>query len=83
MGVNEFKRFICCVCDLLVDWYPQHVGIEQNGTTVTVTFNLAPQNLGIRSYFSVCYTEGTQKYTDITPVSLLQHSLLLFFVFIL
>lgn len=49
------------------DWYPQHVGIEQNGTTVTVTFNLAPQNLGIRSYFSVCYTEGTQKYTDITP----------------
>lgn len=59
-GINKCKR----------DWYPQHVNIEQNGTTVAVTFNLAPQNLGIRNYFSVCYTDGIKKQTnkvDITP----------------
>lgn len=59
---------------VIVDWYPQHVNTEQNGTTVAVTFNLAPQNLGIRSYFSVCYTDGVKRQTskvDITPVRLL------------
>lgn len=59
-SINNCKR----------DWYPQHVNTEQNGTTVAVTFNLAPQNLGIRSYFSVCYTDGRRKPTkkvDITP----------------
>lgn len=59
-GIDQCKR----------DWYPQHVNTKQNGTTVAVTFNLAPQSLGIRSYFSVCYTEGIRKQTnrmDITP----------------
>lgn len=57
-GINKCKR----------DWYPEHVDTEQNGTTVAVTFNLAPQVLGISSYFSICYTNGVmQKYTDIIP----------------
>lgn len=58
-GINNCKK----------DWYPQQVNAEQNGTTVAVTFNLAPQSLGIRSYFSICYTDGIKKQTkmDITP----------------
>lgn len=59
-GIDHCKR----------DWYPQHISTKQNGTTVAVTFNLAPQNLSIQSYFSVCYAEITKKQTnkmDITP----------------
>lgn len=59
-GINNCKR----------DWYPQHVNSEQNGTTVAVTFNLAPQNLGIRSYFLICSIDGIKKQInkmDITP----------------
>lgn len=52
------------------DWYPKHIKVEQKGTAVTVTFNLAPPNLGIRSYFSLCYANGKKQYTDITPNSL-------------
>uniref|UniRef100_UPI0037E8117D interleukin-17 receptor D n=1 Tax=Semicossyphus pulcher TaxID=241346 RepID=UPI0037E8117D len=51
------------------DWYPKHIKVEQEGTAVTVTFNLAPPNLGIRSYFSLCYANGMKKYTDIAPNS--------------
>ncbi|XP_034552657.1 interleukin-17 receptor D [Notolabrus celidotus] len=51
------------------DWYPKHIKVEQEGTEVNVTFNLAPPNLGIRSYFSLCYANGMKKYTDITPSS--------------
>ncbi|XP_029292159.1 interleukin-17 receptor D [Cottoperca gobio] len=51
------------------DWYPIYIEVQQEGTAITVTFNLAPQNLGIRSYFSLCYTNGLRKYTDITPNS--------------
>ncbi|KAK2851031.1 hypothetical protein Q5P01_007307 [Channa striata] len=51
------------------DWYPKDVTVKQEGTTVTVTFNLAPPALGIRSYFSQCYAKGTKKYTDIKPTS--------------
>ncbi|XP_020491037.2 interleukin-17 receptor D [Labrus bergylta] len=51
------------------DWYPQHIQVEQEGSAITVTFNLAPPNLGIRSYFSLCYANGKKKYTDITPNS--------------
>ncbi|XP_023126211.2 interleukin-17 receptor D [Amphiprion ocellaris] len=51
------------------DWYPKHIEVQQEGTAVTVTFNLAPPNLGIRSYFSLCYANGMKKYTDITPNS--------------
>ncbi|XP_005944867.1 interleukin-17 receptor D isoform X1 [Haplochromis burtoni] len=49
------------------DWYPKHIEVQQEGTAITVTFNLAPPNLGIRSYFSLCYTNGRKKYTDIIP----------------
>ncbi|CAJ1055405.1 interleukin-17 receptor D [Xyrichtys novacula] len=51
------------------DWYPKHIKVEQKGTTINVTFNLAPPNLGIRSYFSRCYANGMKKYMDITPNS--------------
>lgn len=51
------------------DWYPNHVEVHQEGTDITVTFNLAPPHLGIRSYFSQCYADGIKKYTDITPNS--------------
>ncbi|XP_041859751.1 interleukin-17 receptor D [Melanotaenia boesemani] len=51
------------------DWYPTYVEVQQEGTAITVTFNLAPPNLGIRSYFSLCYANGIKSYTDITPNS--------------
>lgn len=51
------------------DWYPNQVQVQQEGTAITVTFNLAPPDLGIRSYFSLCHANGLKKYTDITPNS--------------
>nr|XP_015824108.2 interleukin-17 receptor D [Nothobranchius furzeri] len=51
------------------DWYPKHIEVQQDGPIITVTFNLAPPNLGIRSYFCLCYANGMKKYTDITPNS--------------
>ncbi|XP_071331645.1 interleukin-17 receptor D [Trachinotus anak] len=51
------------------DWYPKHVEVQQEGTAITVTFNLAPPNLGITSYFSLCYANGMKNYIDITPNS--------------
>ncbi|KAF0036650.1 hypothetical protein F2P81_011962 [Scophthalmus maximus] len=51
------------------DWYPEHVEVQQEGAAINVTFNLAPPNLGIRSYFSLCYANGMKKYTDITPIA--------------
>ncbi|XP_068454213.1 interleukin-17 receptor D [Clinocottus analis] len=58
-GLDECKK----------DWYPKHVEVQQEGTTITVTFNLAPPNLGIRGYFSLCYANGMKTYTGITPNS--------------
>ncbi|XP_029013256.1 interleukin-17 receptor D [Betta splendens] len=49
------------------DWYPKNVTVEQKGTNVTVTFNLAPANLGIRRYFSLCYANSRKMYKGITP----------------
>ncbi|XP_076015427.1 interleukin-17 receptor D [Genypterus blacodes] len=49
------------------DWYPKHIEVQQRGAAITVTFNLAPPNLGISSYFSLCYANGKKKYTKITP----------------
>ncbi|XP_034052369.1 interleukin-17 receptor D isoform X4 [Gymnodraco acuticeps] len=49
------------------DWYPKHIEVQQEGTAITVTFNLAPPQLGIRSYFSLCYANSMKKYTDISP----------------
>lgn len=54
---------------VVADWYPKHIEVQQEGTAVTVTFNLAPSNLGITSYFTLCYANGVKKYIDITPVS--------------
>lgn len=51
------------------DWYPKYIETQQQGTSITVTFKLAPPNLDIRSYFSVCYTNGMKKYMDIIPNS--------------
>ncbi|XP_060930655.1 interleukin-17 receptor D [Limanda limanda] len=51
------------------DWYPKYVEVQQEGTSITVTFNLAPQNLGITSYFSFCYANGMKTYTEIMPNS--------------
>ncbi|XP_077457971.1 interleukin-17 receptor D isoform X1 [Stigmatopora argus] len=49
------------------DWYPQHVDVHQRGTVTTITFNLAPPNLAIKSYFSVCVANGKTTYTEIEP----------------
>ncbi|XP_013877208.1 interleukin-17 receptor D [Austrofundulus limnaeus] len=49
------------------DWYPKHVEVQQEGSVITVTFNLAPPSLGIRSYFCLCYASGMKKYTDVEP----------------
>ncbi|XP_073326864.1 interleukin-17 receptor D [Pagrus major] len=51
------------------DWYPKHIEVRQEGTSINVTFNLAPPELDISSYFSLCYANGKKKYTDITPNS--------------
>ncbi|XP_026188815.1 interleukin-17 receptor D isoform X2 [Mastacembelus armatus] len=51
------------------DWYPKFIAVKQDGTTITVTFNLAPPDLGITSYFSLCHANGEKKYTEITPKS--------------
>ncbi|XP_037540325.1 interleukin-17 receptor D [Nematolebias whitei] len=51
------------------DWYPKHIAVQQEGSVVTVTFNLAPPNLDIRSYFCRCYANGVKKYTTIIPDS--------------
>lgn len=60
---------LCYCYGLVTDWYPKHIEVQQEGSAITVTFNLAPPNLGIRSYFSLCYINGRKKYTDIIPVS--------------
>lgn len=55
---------------LFADWYPRYTQVTQEGTNITVTFNLAPTHLGITSYFLQCYANGNKIYTEITPVSL-------------
>ncbi|XP_007571398.1 interleukin-17 receptor D [Poecilia formosa] len=52
------------------DWYPQQVEVQQNGSVVIVTFNLAPPTMEIRRYFCVCHGDGEVKYTDIILDSL-------------
>lgn len=71
---------------MVTDWYPQQVEVHQDGSAINVTFNLAPPNLGITSYFSFCYANGMKNYTNITPVSgynsCLSFSFVSLFVFI-
>ncbi|XP_067096203.1 interleukin-17 receptor D [Osmerus mordax] len=57
MGLDQCRR----------DWYPRHIEVLQQGCDVTVTFNLAPPNLDIHHYFSLCYGEGLNRYTAIIP----------------
>lgn len=54
---------------IVADWYPRYTEVTQEGTNITVTFNLAPPLLGISSYFFQCYANGRRKYIDISPVS--------------
>ncbi|KAM9829226.1 interleukin-17 receptor D isoform X1 [Syngnathus typhle] len=49
------------------DWYPKNVAVQQKGSVITVTFNLAPPNLGITSYFSYCSANGKTTYMEIAP----------------
>ncbi|XP_019718614.1 interleukin-17 receptor D isoform X2 [Hippocampus comes] len=49
------------------DWYPKHVEVQQRGTVITVTFNLAPLSLGIKTYFTICSANGKTTYTEIAP----------------
>uniref|UniRef100_A0A3Q2XN12 Si:ch211-207e14.4 n=1 Tax=Hippocampus comes TaxID=109280 RepID=A0A3Q2XN12_HIPCM len=48
-------------------WYPKHVEVQQRGTVITVTFNLAPLSLGIKTYFTICSANGKTTYTEIAP----------------
>ncbi|XP_054630031.1 interleukin-17 receptor D [Dunckerocampus dactyliophorus] len=49
------------------DWYPKYTEVQQKGTVVVVTFNLAPPTMGITSYFSSCTANGKTTYFDIAP----------------
>ncbi|XP_077411277.1 interleukin-17 receptor D [Vanacampus margaritifer] len=57
---NEFEQ-----CK--ADWYPKYVDVQQRGTVIKVTFNLAPPNLGITSYFLFCSANGKSTYMEIAP----------------
>ncbi|XP_061666210.1 interleukin-17 receptor D, partial [Syngnathoides biaculeatus] len=49
------------------DWYPEYIDVQQRGNVITITFNLAPPNLGITSYFSYCSANGKTIYTEMEP----------------
>ncbi|KAL7864381.1 hypothetical protein AOLI_G00158010 [Acnodon oligacanthus] len=49
------------------DWYPRHVEVHQDSQDIVVTFNLAPENLGISRYFSACFGGGSRSYKIIHP----------------
>lgn len=53
---------------LFADWYPRSTQVTQEGSNITVTFNLAPPHLGISSYFLQCFANGRKIYTEIRPV---------------
>ncbi|XP_061637057.1 interleukin-17 receptor D isoform X5 [Phyllopteryx taeniolatus] len=42
-------------------------GAKQRGTVISITFNLAPPNLGITSYFSYCSANGKTTYAEMAP----------------
>ncbi|CAB1335952.1 unnamed protein product [Coregonus sp. 'balchen'] len=44
------------------DWYPKHIEVQQEGSDIIVTFNLAPPHFGINRYFSLCYGGGLKRY---------------------
>lgn len=54
---------------VFADWYPTFTEATQEGSNITVTFNLAPAHLGISSYFLQCYGNGMKTYAEITPVT--------------
>ncbi|XP_072512651.1 interleukin-17 receptor D [Salminus brasiliensis] len=49
------------------DWYPRYIEVHQDSQDIVVTFNLAPENLGISRYFSVCFGGGLRRYKNIQP----------------
>ncbi|KAI4898665.1 hypothetical protein NFI96_002811 [Prochilodus magdalenae] len=49
------------------DWHPSHVEVRQDSQDIVVTFNLAPENLGISRYFSACVGGGSRSYEIIHP----------------
>lgn len=49
------------------DWHPTYVEVHQDNRDVYVTFNLAPENFGVRQYFSSCFGGGRRNYTSIKP----------------
>ncbi|XP_066527000.1 interleukin-17 receptor D [Hoplias malabaricus] len=49
------------------DWYPRYVEVHQNSNATLVTFNLAPEKLGISRYFLVCHGGGSRSYEIIQP----------------
>ncbi|XP_061637017.1 interleukin-17 receptor D isoform X1 [Phyllopteryx taeniolatus] len=49
------------------DWYPNYIDVQQRGTVISITFNLAPPNLGITSYFSYCSANGKTTYAEMAP----------------
>ncbi|KAM6976992.1 interleukin-17 receptor D-like [Aplochiton taeniatus] len=57
-GIDRCKR----------DWYPKNVEVHQERLGMVVTFNLAPPNLGIGSYFSLCFKKGLKRHPDIVRI---------------
>ncbi|XP_061637064.1 uncharacterized protein si:ch211-207e14.4 isoform X6 [Phyllopteryx taeniolatus] len=51
------------------DWYPNYIDVQQRGTVISITFNLAPPNLGITSYFSYCSANGKTTYAEMAPIA--------------
>ncbi|KAM9445389.1 interleukin-17 receptor D isoform 2-T2 [Clarias gariepinus] len=49
------------------DWYPRYVEVHQDNKDILVTFNVAPQKLGISRYFSSCYGVGSRNFEIIQP----------------
>ncbi|XP_062872115.1 uncharacterized protein si:ch211-207e14.4 [Trichomycterus rosablanca] len=49
------------------EWYPSHIEVHQKSQDIFVTFNLAPENLGISRYFSSCFGGGSRSNKIIQP----------------
>lgn len=54
---------------LSADWYPRFTEVTQEGSNITVTFNLAPPHLGVSSYFLQCFANRKKIFVEITAVT--------------
>lgn len=52
------------------EWFPSYIEVQHHSQDIFVTFNLAPENLGITQYFSSCIGAHSQSYNIIQPVSI-------------